>query len=348
MTGLRCLLALSLVSALSAAERASFTVCSATLADGRSLLSGGGSPTTPISTASFFHKDGQVVPASPMLAARASHVCIALKDGSILAAGGATGPGGPTNAAEIFNPTTNLWSTTGAMLTARTDAAAILLTSGNVLVTGGQTSGQIANSLEIYDSQAGRFRLAAGVLSSPRSRHAIAVLKDGRVLIAGGYDGDHTLDTIDIFDPVTETVRPAGFMSGPREAFTATELSDGRILLAGGFDGVKELASAELFDPATGAVTPASSLAKPRQSHIAIRPAGSENVLLAGGSSDRRPGRRSLLPAELFVPSLNAFVPAVESSSTTPDSPSVTVAALDSTGKPISVKTWSTAVTAKP
>jgi hypothetical protein len=309
--------------------------CSVSLSDGRSFLSGGSISDNSIATAGFFHKDGQIVPSTPMLAPRASHICIALQDGSILVAGGVTGPGGPTNAAELFNPTTNLWTTTGSMLTARTDAAAILLSNGNVLVAGGRTSGQIANSLEIYDPAAGRFRLADGVLSSPRSRHAIAILKDGRVLIGGGFDGERTLDSMDIFDPVSATVRPAGFMSGPREAFTATELSDGRILLAGGFDGSKELASAELFDPATGATVPAGSLAKPHRTHIAIRAAGSENILIAGG--------RSGLAAELFVPSLNAFVPAVESSQASPGVATITVAALDSTGKPTEVKTWSTA-----
>src|SRR5438105_642412 len=166
---------------------ASSTVCSTTLSDGRSFLSGGGSPASPLATASFFLKDGKFTTVPPMLAPRSSHVCIALEDGSILIAGGSSGPGGPTSSAEIFHPDTNSWTTTGAMLTARTDAAAILLKGGKVLVAGGRTSGSIANSLEIYDPGVGgvegRFRLAAGVLSSPRARHAIAVLADGRVLI---------------------------------------------------------------------------------------------------------------------------------------------------------------------
>jgi hypothetical protein len=36
-----------------------------------------------------------------MLAPRAAHVCIALRDGSILVAGGMSGPGGHTHSAEI-------------------------------------------------------------------------------------------------------------------------------------------------------------------------------------------------------------------------------------------------------
>src|SRR5438067_8311157 len=96
--------------------------CSASLSDGRSFLSGGYRAETAVATASFFQKDGQIVTATPMLAPRASHICIALNDGSVLVAGGSTGPGGPTNAAEVVNPTTNLWTTTGPMLTTPTDA----------------------------------------------------------------------------------------------------------------------------------------------------------------------------------------------------------------------------------
>ncbi len=310
-------------------NQAPVTACSATLPDGRAFLTGGSASGTPIATASFFRKDGQIIPAAPMLAQRASHVCIALSDGSLLVAGGSSGPGGPTSSAELFRPESNVWTTTGAMLTARTNAAAILLASGKVLVAGGQTSGQIANTLEIYDPAVGRFRLAAGILSSPRARHALAVLSDGRVLIAGGADSLHMLDTLDIFDPESETIRPAGFMTTPRSDFTATALADGRVLLVGGSDGTSTLDSAEIWDPVSGTSALVAHLATPRRNHIAIRPPGSTNVLIAGGSPKQ---------AEIFLPATNQFAPAKEA---TPSDPiTVTVGSLDESGKPSSVRVY--------
>src|ERR1019366_5209837 len=152
-------------------------------------------------SAAFFSRDGGIAEAPAMLVPRAAHVCIALSGNTILVAGGQSGPGGPTNAAELFDPSADggkgRWSTTGAMLTARTGAASILLKDGRALIAGGETSGRIADSLEIYDPSTGRFRFARGVLSSPRSNQAIAVLNDGHVLIAGGSDGANVLSTID-------------------------------------------------------------------------------------------------------------------------------------------------------
>ena len=315
--------------------------CSASLADGRSLITGGGQPDSPIATASVFGTDGGIHAVSPMLSARAAHVCIALPDGTLLVAGGSAGPGGPTSAAEIYNPSTDLWKTTGAMLTARTNAAAILLQNKQVLIAGGQTSGQIANTLEIYDSAGGRFRLAHGVLSSPRANHAIAVLADGRVLIAGGTDGDHVLDSIDVFDPETEEIRPAGSMSHARSDFTATALPDGTVLIAGGFDGHAELAGAEIYDPRSAVSSVIAAMAVPRRSHIAIAHPGSRGVLIAGGVSKGR----DVTDAEIFIPEQNRFTPAREATAAkASEAPSkaarVIVARLDRFGKPRDIRTF--------
>jgi len=81
--------------------------CSARLPDGRSFLTGGTTSAAPnanpIAIAHFFENDGSLKPVAPMLVPRAAHVCIALQDGSILVAGGVSGPGGPTNSAEIYD-----------------------------------------------------------------------------------------------------------------------------------------------------------------------------------------------------------------------------------------------------
>jgi hypothetical protein len=271
-----------------------------------------------------------------MLAPRAAHVCITLRDGSVLVAGGFSGPGGPTNSAEIFHTDSNAWSTTGAMLTARTHAAAVALPNGSVLVAGGESSGEIANTLELYDPAEGRFHMARGILSSPRSNHAMAILSDGRVLIAGGSDGTRILDTIDIFDPTTEEIRSAGFLLEHRSELSATTLADGRVLFTGGFDGEQALASAEIYDPATGISTALPPMSTPRRGHVAIRPPNGENVVVAEGIGTVRGGSR----AELFVAGRNGFVPAQDVTGTETSGPTVTVAQIDSMGKPRNVRVY--------
>ena len=313
-------------------------ICSATLPDGRSFITGGGRIDAPLNSAHFFEKDRVIHPAASMLAPRAWHVCAALPDGSILVAGGSSGPGGATNAAEKYQPTTNTWTTTGSMLTARTNAAAILMNDNQVLIAGGETFGEIANTLEIYDPVAGRFRMAHGILSSPRENHAIAVLADGRVLIGGGSDGTRILDTLDIFDPVSEEIRAAGFMAMPRTEFTATTLADGRVILAGGFDGKNDLATAETYDPVTATSSPLPAMQAPRRHHIAIRPPGAKNVLFAGGTSN---GRESVR-AEIFDVAINRFVSAteVEPAATAGTARTVVVATLDPSGEPRKVRVY--------
>jgi len=283
-----------------------------------------------------------------MLVPRAAHVCIALQDGSILVAGGVSGPGGPTNSAEIYDPKTDNWSPTGAMSTARSNAAAILLKDGRVLISGGESSSGIASTLEIYDPVESRFRGARGVLSSPRASHAIALLNDGRILIAGGTDGALVLNSIDVFDPANEEIRPAGLMTSPRSDFTATTLADGRVLFTGGFDGKAALASSELYDPAITVSSPGPPLSAPRRHHIAVRPAGIDNVLVFGSASERASSRnhaRRTAEAELFVPALNQFVSARQMSAadatgkTTANTEAhVTAAALDSEANPRDVR----------
>jgi N-acetylneuraminic acid mutarotase len=65
-----------------------------------------------------------------------------LGTGKVLVTGGLAGTNsnpGTTNAAILYNPATNSWTTTGSMTTAREGQTADLLASGQVLVAGGET-----------------------------------------------------------------------------------------------------------------------------------------------------------------------------------------------------------------
>src|SRR5436309_10799090 len=309
--------------------------CSAALADGRSFVTGGSNSAGTLSTAKYFGRNGQFIGAAPMLTSRRDHLCVALDDATILVADGDSGKNGPTNSAEIFHTDTNQWTPTGPMLTARRRAATVLLRSGMVLVAGGEVAGQTINTLEIYDPAEGRFEHAVGVLSAARTGYALAALNDGRVLIAGGFEGARALDSIDMFDPALGVIY-AGRMSTPRANFTATTLSDGNVLFTGGTDGPHELASAEVYDPSTGNLLPTEPLAAPRQNHIAVRPADSDIVLIAGGKA----AGKAVDSAEFFVLSRNAFEAAPETATQEKGGRTITVASLNRDATVRAVRTY--------
>src|SRR2546422_221808 len=118
--------------------------------------------------------------------ARSGHISVVLQDGRMLVAGGTVAGGGATNAAEIYDPVANTWtSLAGGMMEARSGATEALLQDGRVAVAGGQNGSVVSSTIEIFDPLAGNFSFA-GTLSSPRTQHAMAVLTDGRVMIFGG------------------------------------------------------------------------------------------------------------------------------------------------------------------
>ena len=105
-----------------------------------------------------------------------------------LVAGGDVGDGdGPSVVAELFDPTSATFSTSGRLFTGREQHSATLLPDGTVLLTGGHIVPDIALTAEIYDPVKGTSSLT-GPLPGDRELHTATLLNDGRVLIAGGDD----------------------------------------------------------------------------------------------------------------------------------------------------------------
>jgi hypothetical protein len=117
---------------------------------------------------------------------------IALMNGTVLFAGGEDV--GRESAAELYNPLTGSFASTGSMGWRRVWHTLTLLPNGIALAAGGETdscsgnfcsfAGSVA-SAELYDPLAGTFR-ATGNLAVPRETHTATLLPDGRVLMAGG------------------------------------------------------------------------------------------------------------------------------------------------------------------
>src|SRR5215475_10541282 len=80
---------------------------------------------------------GSVSPASPMLEPRSGHSATLLQDGRVLIVGGMRRNQDFYRSAELYDPATGNFHSTGDMKIARVGHAAVLLPSGKVLILGG-------------------------------------------------------------------------------------------------------------------------------------------------------------------------------------------------------------------
>jgi hypothetical protein len=124
------------------------------LKNGKVLLTGGFNG-QPVQDAELF--DPTTVSFSRtglMDSARANHTATVLNDGTMLVAGGLSffDPDGGLAAAEVFDPTANIFTPTGPLGTARFLHTATRLSDGVVLITGGQTkiTAVFTKSAELY------------------------------------------------------------------------------------------------------------------------------------------------------------------------------------------------------
>ncbi|HEX5411148.1 MAG TPA: kelch repeat-containing protein [Terriglobia bacterium] len=258
---------------------------------------------------------GLFSPVGDLQHARVNHTATVLPNGKVLVAGGAEKKPlflSGLASAEIFDPTTALFTATSNMGSPRFAHTATLLTNGKVLVAGGYGAsgldGQMDptpppafDSAELYDPATGTF-MPTGKMSAARAGHTATLLPNGKVLIAGGARDLTEVATAEIYDPATGTFTATGSLGTARAGHTATLLSDGNVLMAGGSDSTAPLISAEIYNTVTGSFAPTANMGTPRTSHTAARLADGR-VLVAGGYD----GTADTATAELYDPSTGSF-----------------------------------------
>jgi len=260
-----------------------------------------------------------------MTEAREGHFTVRLSDGTVLMMGGLehVARGVDPKIAEIYDPSTGQFRSTGSMQSIAHPNLAILLSDGTVLVYG-QTQEWHSNSgpqrtfslqyplsfaVEIYDPNSRSFAPAQNMIHDRLAPRA-TLLNDGRVLFSGGDFGtlyepglDGTTE-VELYDPKDRSFSRSASMREPRISHSATLLEDGTVLIAGGRNVRGMLSTAEIYDPVTGRFHPTGSMSEPRLGHNAFR-LSDGRVLLIGGTTE---GGGSLLTTELYEPKTGTFV----------------------------------------
>src|SRR3546814_1623918 len=120
---------------------------------------------------------------------RSMNPTTSLADGRVLVAGGYSVKALPSSpllgTAELYDPTTQVWSSTGDLTEAGYNHTATLLPDGRVLVVGGGTTTGFSHTTELFDTVT-RTWAATGGLFSFRYGTTAPVLKKGRVRRAVG------------------------------------------------------------------------------------------------------------------------------------------------------------------
>jgi len=238
------------------------------------------------------------------------HTATLLADGKVLVVGGMDGLSSSSpywhgiGSAELYDPTTGQWSTTGSLISPRDGHFAVRLSNGKVLVAGGDNGYRMnVTTAEIYDpttgdwSTAGNFEGGLGATAT--------LLADGRVLVAGGVITSIS-DKAELYDPATGAWSQTGTMNARRSSHTATLLPDGKVLVAGGSNLASR--SAELYDPTTGLWTVTGNLNTERlwDFEAALLPNG--KVLVAGGGISGDDFCNGLDSAEFYDPATGTWI----------------------------------------
>ena len=226
----------------------------------------------------------------------------ALRDGTVLVAGGRDEHGTTLATGERFDPTTGTFTPVGVMTSPRVGQAAVLTWQDRVLIAGGNDSAGLTASADIFDPATDTFAPAAP-MPEPRAG-ATGISDPGNDFIVGGVVGEPATETATAVQYGGDAIfLDAPALTSPRSGMTMTLTSYGNLLVAGGSTDGRTVATAEIYNINDAVVTPTGSMAVARIEHAAVR-LGDGRVLITGG----RTADGTVSPsAEIFDPRTGLF-----------------------------------------
>ncbi len=244
------------------------------LANGQVLVTGGNNNTDGyLASAELYNPaSGKWTLTGSMTAPRDGHDAVLLQNGQVLVAGGINGStSGCTMlaSAELYNPSTGIWTATGNMTTGRYDFTLTLLSNGEVLAAGG-ACGPLS-SAELYNPATGTWT-ATGSMTGGNETNWAVLLQNGEVFVVGNDN---------LYNPLTgtwTTTTPAPIFAHAPLAL----LPNGDVFAAGTIQG--DL----IYTPSTAQWTtfaspPCTTLKQSCQSAGVLLNSG--KVLVAGGAT---------------------------------------------------------------
>jgi hypothetical protein len=280
---------------------------------------------------------GSWLAAPDMLTGRYAPGIVSLPDGRVLVAGGHNGPE-ETTSAQVYNPATNTWATTGSLKRARNFPVAMLVDEDRdgtdetpILFGGFNSSYGSLNTAERYATTTRRvrgkwvtsteFTTLPSTMRHARELFTATRLPSGKVLLVGGFKTfnwpapDGTLRTAETYDPVTRQFTDTDSMTSqntPHGRFghdaillPGEDNTPGRfVLVAGGresFGDWPALNTAELYDTVTERFTAVPYPMHYRRDRVTLAQVGSR-CLLVGGTGETPDGRLDPLDTEWFDP----------------------------------------------
>jgi hypothetical protein len=178
------------------------------LGSGKVLLVGGEDATSTrptLASAEYFDPSTNLFAATTnsLATSRELHTAT-LAGGKVYLIGGRTGSTAGysfLSSAEVFDPSTGLFSTsTAALNTSRTTHTATLLNNGKVLIAGGFNFGSLTSAEIFNPATAGSFT-ATGSMSTGRYFHTATLLANGNVVVIGGLNGSTAVSSAEVYVP---------------------------------------------------------------------------------------------------------------------------------------------------